>query len=128
MRKFLSTKRLVKIASFVNFDFINNTSCVHEDSRHLSEILMYGVEYFMSQSEVKDNSRCPLITIGIVSSTKRKHKFYNKYLRVKSLPKYTKLIAISLLTFIRLSKQNYLSYFCQIKKKLTLRQFGKTII
>ncbi len=116
VRKFLSTKKLVKFVSSVNFDFIDNTSCVHEDCRHLAEVLIRGVEYSMTQSEVKDNFKCPWITAGIINSTKHKHKIYKKYLKGEVSYEVYKAYRNKLTNIIRLSKQNYFLYFCQKNK------------
>ena len=82
MYEHIATKKLVNFISSQQFNFVTDTSCIHEDCRHLTELLMRGCEHSTMSNIYCQNSCCLCITTDITNFIKYKHMLYKKSLRM----------------------------------------------
>ena len=121
------TKNLVNFISSQRFDFVTDTSCIHEDCRRLTELLMRSIEHSTVSNVYCQNSRCSWITAAIINSIKHKHMLYKKSLKGKIIFEEFRAYWNKLTSIIRQSKKQYFVIFA-IGISLMLRKYRNKLI
>ena len=107
---------LVNFISSQRFDFITDTSWIHEDCRRLTELLIRGIQHSTMSNAYCQNSRCPWITATIINSIKHKHMLYKKSLKGEIPFEEFRAYLNKLTSIIRQSKKQHFIDFCNRNK------------
>ena len=94
---------------------LSDTSCIHEDCRRLTELLMHGIEHSTLSNVYCQNFCDPWITAAITNIIKHKHMLY-KNLKGEIPFEEFRAYQNKLTSIMRKSKKQYFFDFCNRNK------------